>query len=33
MNYSEFQSEDFKKYQQQYEQLIEQQSTHATSNI
>ena len=31
MNYSEFQSEDFKKYQQQYEQLIEQQSTHATS--
>ena len=33
MNYSEFQSEDFKKYQQQYEQLIEQQSTHVTSNI
>lgn len=33
MNYSEFQSDDFKKYQQQYEQLIEQQSTHATSNI
>ena len=33
MNYSEFQSEDFKKYQQQYEQLIEQQSTHATSHI
>ena len=33
MNYSEFQSEDFKKYQQQYEQLIEQQSTHASSNI
>ena len=33
MNYSEFQSEDFKKYQQQYEQLVEQQSTHASSNI
>ena len=34
MNYSEFQSDDFKKYEQEYEQLVEQQKTaHDTSNI